>query len=193
MMTTHRYEDVLEPNYTPRITRSEREMVYLPSGEEICAAKRIDTELCSSNLVFGAPEEGDEEALKEFREVMQGEVQAGQLIEISTTEVLSATKDPPAWRVHQITDWYGENLGDINTKLENSGHARISKEDAKPMPLPGESCQTNEAFTWNARFGEHCNKYSAEAYQIFPTFEIKYPVVPKPEILAKQFFLKKSV
>ena len=52
MMTTHRYEDVLEPNYTPRITRSEREMVYLPSGEEICAAKRIDTELYFSNLVL---------------------------------------------------------------------------------------------------------------------------------------------
>ena len=54
------------------------------------------------------------------------------------------------------------------------------------MPLPGESCQTNEAFTWKARFGEHCNKYSAEAYQIFCKFEIKYPVVPKPEVLAKQ-------
>ena len=115
---------------------------------------------------------------------MQGEIQAGQLVEISTSEVLSATKDPPAWRVHQITDWYSENLGDINTKLENSGHARIPK--AMPMPLPGESCQTNEAFTWKARFGEHGNKYSAEAYQIFCTFEIKYPVVPKPEILAKQ-------
>ena len=79
MMTTHRYEDVLEPNYTPRTTRSERETVYLPSRAEICAAKRIDTELCSLNLAFGAPEEGDEEALKEFREVMQGEVQTGQL------------------------------------------------------------------------------------------------------------------
>ena len=67
---------------------------------------------------------------------MQGEVQAGQLAEISTSEVLSATKDPPAWRVHKITDWYGENLGDINTKL-NSGHARILMADAKPMPLPG--------------------------------------------------------
>ena len=74
MMTTHRYEDVLEPHYTPRKTRSERETVYLPSRDKICAAKRIDTELCSSNLVFGAPEEGDEEALKEFREVMQGEI-----------------------------------------------------------------------------------------------------------------------
>ena len=49
MMTTHRYEEVLEPNYTPRTTRSEREMVYLASREEICAAKRIDTDLCSSN------------------------------------------------------------------------------------------------------------------------------------------------
>ena len=75
MMTTHRYEDILEPNYTPKTTRSEREVIYLPSREEICAAKRIDTELCSSNLVFGAPEEGDEEALKEFRDVMQGEIQ----------------------------------------------------------------------------------------------------------------------
>ena len=28
--------------------------------------------------------------------------------------------------------------------------------------------------------------YSAEAYQIFLNFEIKYPVVPKPEIMAKQ-------
>ena len=185
MMTTHRYEDILEPTYTPRITRSEREPVYLPSRDEICAAKRIDMDLCSSNLVFGAPEETEEEALREFRDVMQGEIQAGQLVEISTTEVLSATKNPPAWRVHRITDWYSEMLGDINTKLENNGHVRIPKADAKPMPLPGESCQTNEAFTWKARFGEHCNKYSAEAYQIFCKLEINYPVVPKPEILAK--------
>ena len=76
-------------------------------------------------------------------------------------------------------------LGDINTKLENNGHVRIPKADARPMPLPGESCQTNEAFTWKARFGEHCNKYSAEAYQIFCKLEINYPVIPKPEILAK--------
>ena len=77
-MTTHRYEDVMETSYTPRTTRSDREVKYLPSREEICAAKRIDTELCSSNLVFGAPEEGDEEALQEFREVMQREIQAGK-------------------------------------------------------------------------------------------------------------------
>jgi hypothetical protein len=186
MMTTHRYEDVLELSYTPETTRSERETVYLPSRDEICAAKRIDTELCSLNMVFGAPEETKEKALKKFRDVMQGEIQAEQLVEISTSEVLSATKDPPAWRVHQCTNWYNKNFGDINTKLENSGHVRIPKADAKPMPLPGESCQTNEAFTWKARFGEHCNKYRAEAHQIFCTFEINYPIVPKPEVLAKQ-------
>ena len=77
-MTTHRYEDILEPTYTPRITRSEREPVYLASRDEICAAKRIDLGLCSSNLGFGAPEETEEEALREFRDVMQGEIQAGQ-------------------------------------------------------------------------------------------------------------------
>jgi hypothetical protein len=158
-------------------------MVYLPSREEICAAKRIDTDLCSSNLVFGAPEEGDQEALQEFRDVMQGEIQAGQLVEITTTEVLSATKEPPAWRVYQTTDyWYSVMLGDINTKLENNGHVRIPKADAKPMPLPEESCQSNKSFTWKARFGEHCNKYSAEA---FCQMEINYPVVLKPDILAK--------
>ena len=52
MMTTHRYEDVMEPSYTPRATRSDREVVHLSPREEICAAKRIDTELCSSNLFF---------------------------------------------------------------------------------------------------------------------------------------------
>ena len=62
MMITHRYEDILEPIYTPKTTRSERETVYLPSQDEISAAKRIDMELCSSNLVFGAPEENEKEA-----------------------------------------------------------------------------------------------------------------------------------
>ena len=99
MMTTHRYKDILEPTYTRRTIRGKREPVYLPSRDEICAAKRIDMDLCYSNLVFGAPEENKKEALREFRDVMQGEIQAGQLVEISTTEVLSATKDPPAWRV----------------------------------------------------------------------------------------------
>ena len=61
-MTTHRYEDVMEPSYTPRTTRSERETVYLPLRDEICAAKKRDTELCSSNLVFSAPEENEEDA-----------------------------------------------------------------------------------------------------------------------------------
>jgi hypothetical protein len=42
-----------------------------------------------------------------------------------------------------------------------------------------------EAFTWKSRFGEHCNKYSTETYQIFCKLEFNYPVVPKPEILAK--------
>ena len=42
------------------------------------------------------------------------------------------------------------------------------------MPLPGENRQTNEDFTWKARFGEYCNKCSAETYQIFCTFKFKY-------------------
>ena len=63
MMTTHRYEVILEPTYTLKTTRCEREPVYFPSREEICAAKRIDMDLCSSNLVFGAFEENEEEAL----------------------------------------------------------------------------------------------------------------------------------
>ena len=132
MMTTHRCEVILEPTYTPRTTRSEREPVHLPSREEICAAKRFDMDLCSSNLVFGVPEENEEEVLKKFKKVMQGEIQARQLVEISTTEALAATKDLPAWRVHQITDWYSEIIGDINTKLENNVHVRIPKAVANP-------------------------------------------------------------
>ena len=70
MLTTHRYEEILEPNYTPKTTRSVREIVYLPSRDEICAAKRTDMEFCSSNLLFGAPEKNEEKALKEFSEVI---------------------------------------------------------------------------------------------------------------------------
>ena len=63
----------------------------------------------------------------------------------------------------------------FNEIINNHKTVCIPKADAKPMPLPGENCRTNEAFTWKVRFGEHCNKYK---------FEINYPVVPKPEILA---------
>ena len=63
MMTSHRHEDILDQHYAPKTTRSDREVVYFPSRDEICAAKRIDSELCSSNLVFGVPEEPETEDL----------------------------------------------------------------------------------------------------------------------------------
>ena len=41
MMTTHRYEDVMEPSYTPRTTRSDREVKYLPSCEKFALLSEL--------------------------------------------------------------------------------------------------------------------------------------------------------
>ena len=184
MMTSHRHEDMMDQHYTPKTTRADKEVIYLPSRDEICAAKRIDSALCSSKLVFGVPDENDEEDLQNFCELFEGEITAGSVIEVETSEVLSSVKDPPAWRVHQITDYFSTYKMEINTKLENIGSVRIPKAEAKPQGLPTEPNQTNELFTWKTIFGEHCNKHSAEAYRIFCTFKVSYPVLPKPEKLA---------
>ena len=61
---------------------------------------------------------------------------------------------------------------------------RIPKADAKPQGLPTEPSQTNELYTWKTIFEEHCNKHSAEAYRIFSSFKLSYPILPKPEKLA---------
>jgi hypothetical protein len=47
-------------------------------------------------LVFGVPEESEEEELQNFREIVEGEVTAGSVIEVDTATVLSSVKHPPA-------------------------------------------------------------------------------------------------
>ena len=98
-------------------------------------------------MVFGVPEESEEEELQNFREIVEGEVTAGSVIEVDTATVLSSVKDPPAWRVHQITDYYSTYKLEVNTKLENIDSVRIPKADAKPQGLPTEPSQTNELYT----------------------------------------------
>ena len=71
MMASHRHEDILDQHYTPKTTRADKEVIYLPSRDEICAAKRIDSELCSSKLVFEVPEETDAEDLQNLKEKLQ--------------------------------------------------------------------------------------------------------------------------
>jgi len=65
--TSNNYEDFMSSKYTPQATRTYREIIYLPTKDEICAAKRIDADLRSSNLVWGVPDEQDEDGLGEFR------------------------------------------------------------------------------------------------------------------------------
>ena len=125
MMASHRHEDILDQHYTPKTTRADKEVIYLPSRDEICAAKRIDSELCLSNLVFGMPEESDAADLQNFRELIEGEVTAGSVIEVETAAVLSSAKDSPFWRVHQITDYFSTYNMKINTKLDNIGSVQI--------------------------------------------------------------------
>ena len=64
----------MSSKYTPLATRTYKEVVYLPTKDEICPAKKIDSELRSSNSVWGVPDEQDEDGLGEFRELVQGEI-----------------------------------------------------------------------------------------------------------------------
>ena len=47
MMTLHRHEDIMDQHYSPKMTRADKEVIYLPSRDEIGAANRINSELCS--------------------------------------------------------------------------------------------------------------------------------------------------
>jgi hypothetical protein len=184
MMTSHRYEDILDQHYTPKTTRADKEVIYLPSRDKICASKRNDSELCSLNLGFRVPEESETEELQNFCEIVEGKFTADSVIEVETAAVLSSAKDPPDWRVHQITDYFLACKMEVNTILENIGFERIPKADAKPQRLPTELNQTNELYTWKTFFGKHCNKHSAEAYRIFCPSKVSYSVLLKPEKLA---------
>jgi hypothetical protein len=101
-MTLHRHENILDQHYTPKTTGADKEVIYLPSRDEICAVKKIYLELCSSNSVFGVTEKSETEDLQNIRELIEGEVTAGSVIEVETAAVLTSAKDPPAWRVHRI-------------------------------------------------------------------------------------------
>ena len=188
--TSNNYEDFMSSKYTPQATRTFREKIYLPTKDEICAAKRIDADLRSSNLVWGVPDEQDEDGLGEFKELVQGEITPGSVVEFPTSHFLTVTQAPPAWTVHQAFEYLQATRKDICTKLENVGHVRIPKADVKPPKCPGESSQANEMMTWRTMMAEHCHRYSAEAYRIFVTLQYNYPILPKPEDLARELVKK---
>ena len=70
MMTSHRHEDMMDQHYTPKTTGADKEVIYLPSRDEIFTSKRIDSELRSSKLVFGVPEENGVEDLQNFSRII---------------------------------------------------------------------------------------------------------------------------
>ena len=180
----------MSSKYTPLATRTYKKVVYLPTKDEICAAKRIDSELRSSILVWGVPDEQDEDRLGEFRELVQGEITPGSVFEFPTSHFLTFTKEPPAWTVHQAFEYLQATRKYICTKLENVGHVRIPKADVKPPKWSGDSSQANKMMTWRTMMAEHCHRYSAEAYQIFVRLQYNYPIIPKPEDLARELVKK---
>ena len=172
--TSNNHKEFMSSKYTPQATRTYKEVTYLPTKDEICAAKRIDAELRSSNSVWGVPDEQDEDGLGEFRELVQGETTPGSVLEFFTSHFLTFTEEPPAWTVHQAFQYLQATRKEICTKLENAGHVRILKADVKPPKCPCESSQANEMMTWRTMMAEHYHRYSAEAYRFFVTLQYNY-------------------
>ena len=120
----------------------------------------------------------------------QGEITPGSVVEFPTSHFHTFTKEPPAWTVHQAFEYLQATRKDICTKLENVGHVKIPKADVKPPKCPGDSSQANEMITGRTMMAEHCHRYIAEAYRIFVTLHYNYPILPKPEDLARELVKK---
>ena len=67
----------------------------------------------SSNLVWGVPDEQDEDGLGEFKELVQGEITPGSVVEFPTSHFLTVTQAPPAWTVHQAFEYLQAYLHQI--------------------------------------------------------------------------------
>jgi hypothetical protein len=54
-----------------------------------------------------------------------------------------------------------------------------------PPKYPGKSSQISELHTFEATFKEFCEKHCFEAYGIWDTCKVRYPIIPNAITLAK--------
>ena len=167
------------------IANETNEIIF--SRDEISAAMNIAPDLRSTKLVYGLSQDIHDEDLHELQSAVQGEIAPGTMIEVDpATALKAATDNPPfAWIIHATTQYLIKNYEDFNHKLELTGSLQKFSNSATPPKFPGKSSQISELHTWEASFKEFCKKHCPEAYGIWQTCKVRYPVIPNALTLAK--------
>ena len=166
-------------------TNEQAELIY--SRDEISVAMNIDPELRSTNLVYGLAYDIHQKDLDELQASVKGEITPGSFIEVDpATALKAATDNPPyAWSIHATTQFLIKHYEEFNHKLELNGSLqKFSTSPTSPKFL-SKSSQISELHTWEATLKEFCEKYCPEAYGIWDTCKICYPVIPNALTLAK--------
>ena len=125
--------------------------------------------------------------MNKLQAAVQGEITPGSMIVVDPATALKAAMDNPpfAWTIHAMTQYLIKNYEDFNHKLELTGLLQKFSTSAIPTKFPSKSSQISELHTWEANFKEFCEKHCPEAYGIWDTCKIRYPVIPNALTLAK--------
>ena len=168
-----------------QFNEEQTEMIF--SRDEISVAMNIDPDLRSTKLVYGLAQDIHEEDLNELQAAVQGEFTPGSMIVVDpATALKAAINNPPfAWTIHATTQYLIKNYEEFNHKLELTGSLQKFSTSATPTKFPSKSSQISELHTWEANFKEFCEKHCPEAYGIWDTCKIRYPVIPNALTLAK--------
>ena len=168
-----------------QFNEEQTEMIF--SRDEISVAMNIDPDLRSTKLVYGLAQDIHDEDLNELQAAVQGEITPGSMIVVDPATALKAAMDNPpfAWTIHATTQYLIKNYEEFNHKLELTGSLQKFSTSATPTKFPSKSSQISELHTWEANFKEFCEKHCPEAYGIWDTCKIRYPVIPNALTLAK--------
>ena len=168
-----------------QFNEEQTEMIF--SRDEISVAMNIDPDLRSTKLVYGLAQDIHDEDLNELQAAVRGEITPGSMIVVDPATALKAAMDNPpfAWTIHATTQYLIKNYEDFNHKLELTGSLQKFSTSATPTKFPSKSSQISELHTWEANFKEFCEKHCPEAYGIWDTCKIRYPVIPNALTLAK--------
>ena len=84
-----------------------------------------------------------------------------------------------------MTQFIIKHYENFNRMLELTGSLQKYYTSAIPPMFPGKSSQISELHTWEATFKQFCEKHCPDAYGIWYSCKVRYPVIPNGVTLAK--------
>jgi hypothetical protein len=133
-----------------------------------------------------APSDEESSEFKRLSEMVDGEVTPGAVIEIDPAKAMKkSSRVPLAWVVTQLVIFFSEYIkSSYDTRLSIGGTIQKPSPDAVPKDLPGESLEVDRWIAWHEWFRGHCFQYCPQAWQVWLSGKVVYPISPTAEELA---------